>query len=205
MFQLHQKLQRARPHRGQRRFLNNLGLKQLHTTCITSSQIQPWKQVAALIYNPPRGLTHPLTPSLLSTHPHNWCGWGFSLHLCRWRLLSGDVINFSPVFKHKLAWLHKNNLLQSGFAAFHFTTRPSSDTHTSHKRKDFNYYLWIRTFASYNYHSGICHLLMKRVEKKKQYKIRITLLWNKSEIMFSSPGERHRRINYSGLKFRDVG
>lgn len=182
VFPLHQNLQRARPRRGRRRFLNNLGLKQLHTTSITSSQIQPWKQVAALIYNPQRGLPHPLTPSLLHTHPHSWCERGFSLRLCRWRLLLGDVINFSPVFKHKPTWLQKKE------PVFHSTcvSRPSSDTHTSHKRKYFNYHLSTRTFASCNYHSGICRLLMKRVKKNKRFKIRITLL---SEVTFSSACE----------------
>lgn len=80
-FPLHQNVQWARPHQGQRRFLNNLGLKQLHTTSINSLLIQPWKQVAALIYNPQRGLPHPLAPSLLNTHPHKWCE-GVSVYVC---------------------------------------------------------------------------------------------------------------------------
>lgn len=69
-FPLHQNVHRAQPHQGQRRFLNNLGLKQLHITSINSLRIQPWKQVTTLIYNPEKGLPHPLTPSLLNRHPH---------------------------------------------------------------------------------------------------------------------------------------
>lgn len=55
MLQLHQNLQWAQSRQGQRRFLNNLGLKQLHTTSIRSLQIQPWKEVTAFIYNPKEG------------------------------------------------------------------------------------------------------------------------------------------------------
>ena len=78
-------MQWVKPLGGQRQFLNNLDLKEPDAAVSPNHRFSHGNRSPTLIYNPQRGIPHPLTPSLLNTcrtcKPKH-ITWGGGLYLC---------------------------------------------------------------------------------------------------------------------------